>query len=178
MKKKNISKFTAIVLLITVLTVIALAGTYAKYTSSFTGTGSVQTANWNVDVSVDGGTTYSTSALSLEIGDKVYPGGSGNVGTVTVRNNSNLVNASIASISISNVKIDNVAITTGHPLDGEFTLSIAPATGSSSSVAANGGTSTYDVSYEWSYGATRNDNAYAGKTITFDVTLVVDQVAN
>ena len=178
MKKKNVHKFTAIILLITILTIVALAGTYAKYTANFTGSGSVQTADWNVDVSVDDGTTYSTSALSLTISDKVYPGGSGVVGKVTVRNQSNLVNANIASISISNVKIDNVAITTGHPLNGEFTLSIAPATGSSSSVAANGGTSTYDVSYEWSYGATRNDNAYAGKTITFDVTLVVDQVAN
>lgn len=176
--KKSMSKFTAIVLLITVLTVIALAGTYAKYTSSFSGSGTVTTANWNVSIS-DDGTTYKQTGLELNISDKIYPGGSNdNVGTITVKNNSNLVNATVRTMELTNVAIDGTTITSTHPLYQKLTLSVTPVDATTNTIAPNGGTKAYNVSYAWDYGASRNDNDYAGKTITFDVTLIVDQSEN
>lgn len=48
--KNNLLKFTNIVLLITMIAIILVAGTYAKYTSSASGTDATVVANWSFEV--------------------------------------------------------------------------------------------------------------------------------
>lgn len=48
MKNNKLAKFMALVLLVTLLAVILVSGTYAKYTTSATGSDSAAVARWNI----------------------------------------------------------------------------------------------------------------------------------
>lgn len=48
MKNNKLAKFMALVLLVTLLAVILVSGTYAKYTTSATGSDSATVARWNI----------------------------------------------------------------------------------------------------------------------------------
>lgn len=168
MKKRNMSKFTAIVLLITMLTLIALAGTYAKYTSSFNGTGTATAADWSIEVSNDG-TTFSET-FTVTASEDIYPGGTGKLGTVTVKNTSSLVKAKIVDVQISDIQVNSVA----NPITN---LTIANPDVSTQTLIAPADTATFDINYNWSYTET-DETEYAEKPVTFTVTVTVDQVVD
>lgn len=169
MKNKSISKFVAIVLLITMLTIIAIAGTYAKYTSSFNGTGKVATADWNITLSSEGSEGTYSQTFELEASDKIYPGGSGKLGTITVKNGSNIVKAKIANVEISEIKVDNVE----NPIQN---LTIQKPDVTSQTAIEPSQTSTFDINYNWTYSEEEDETLYAEKVVTFKVTVTVDQV--
>ena len=143
MKNKNLSKSIAIVLLITVLTLIVIASTYAKYTSNFNGRGTAKTADWNVKVSTDS-ETYSDT-FTITANDTFLPGGTGTIGTINVKNSS------------TDVKAKVMDVIGGAPV-------MDPNTDSS-----------INIEYIWDYNDD-DETQYAGKPITFNVTLTVDQV--
>ena len=101
---------------------------------------------------------------------KIYPGSSGKLGTVTLENSSELVKAKIVNVTISDIKVDGTA----NPITN-LTISDPDVSGQTS-VAPNG-TATFDVNYNWTYSQT-DETAYANKPITFTVTVTVDQVAD
>ena len=164
-RNKNMSKFTAIVLLITMLTLIAIAGIYAKYTTAFTGTGTVHTANWDIELTGDNitnGEAGKTFTLNNE--ETIYPGKKGTLATVTVTNNSEEVSAVISKLEITPKGEDlpkNLKLTVN---DDQKEQSIAP-----------GGTQVFTIDYDWTW-STEDETQYANKDITFDVQLTVDQV--
>ena len=173
MKKRNLSKFTAIVLLITTLSLIALAGTYAKYTASFNGTGTVTAAKWDVKLKGDGD-TYAQSFTLTAPANSVYPGGSGTLGTITVKNESEIVKAKITSVTVSEIKVKNNSNEfVANPITN-FTIANPDVT-SQTAVEPNG-TATVDINYNWTYSNEVDETAYAGKDISFKVTVTVDQV--
>ena len=50
MKNKSLTKFTALVLLVTMVTLVIISGTFAKYTSEYDGKGTAIVAKWDVTV--------------------------------------------------------------------------------------------------------------------------------
>ena len=160
MKKQKLSKFTAIVLLVTIVSLIAIASTYAKYSSNFTGSGSATAADWNIEVSSDGTTFEKTFTLTNS--DKLYPGSTGKLGTITVKNSSKIVSAKIVKVELQNVD--------GAPSNLTLSADIADKT-----AIAPDGTDTLDINYDWKY-TTDDETSYANKPITFKVVVTVDQV--
>ena len=53
MNRSWVSKFAGLVLVLTLITTSLVAGTYAKYTTEYTGTGTVVVAKWQADLGVD-----------------------------------------------------------------------------------------------------------------------------
>lgn len=161
MKKSTFSKYVAILLFITMLTLIALAGTYAKYTSSFQGGGTATTADWNVTVN---GEAPGMTTFTLTSTKKIYPGATDiYLGDITVANDSSLVSAQVTSV------------TAQLPTDSELAGRITLTANSNGEVIAPNSTATIPVYATWEY-TTNDETSYASTDISFDITLTVDQV--
>ena len=165
------SKFVCIVLLLCVIAMILVAGTYAKYVSSAKGTAKATVAGW--DIKVNGtklGVTEETITFDLFNGlDKVAPGDSGSV-TVPVVNNSDVdaefgvafnVTGTAAPIQYS---LDGV--TYGADLDDVDATSIA-----------KGATENVTVYWKWVTESDAADTALgiAGGDSTVEATITVSQ---
>ena len=162
MKKKSLSKFIAILLFVTMVTLIALAGTYAKYTSTFEGTGSAQAANWNVTVN---GQAPGATAFTFTATEKIYPGATNvSLGNITVANSSSIVKAQVKAIS---------CVVSDASLQEKITLS----TSNSDTVIDAGSSATIPVTASWNY-TQDNETSYSEQEITFTITLQVDQVTS
>lgn len=166
MKNKNLSKSIAIVLLITVLTLIVIASTYAKYTSNFNGRGTAKTADWNVKVSTDS-ETYSDT-FTITANDTFLPGGTGTIGTINVKNSSTDVKAKVMDVKIDDIKIDGEDYIGNNLRLSSNIIGGAP-------VMDPNTDSSINIEYIWDYNDD-DETQYAGKPITFNVTLTVDQV--
>ena len=160
MKKGKISKYFAILLFITVLTIVAIAGTYAKYTSNFSGTGSAVAANWVVTVN---GNNPGTNVFTLTTSNKIYPGSANvNLGDLVIANGSDTVKAQITSITVTprGTNSSNLTIDRDYP----------------STITLNAGQSTtVPIKATWTY-TNDDETTYNNQTITFDVAITVDQV--
>ena len=74
MKDNKIMKFVGFVLLITVIALIVVAGTYAKYTSSATGSSSAVVAKWDIKAGKSGeevSITGSNSTVAFNLFDTI-----------------------------------------------------------------------------------------------------------
>ena len=65
MKNNKLAKFMAIVLLITLVAIILVSGTYAKYTSSATGSDSATVAKWSIKLGENDMTKSKTFSVNL-----------------------------------------------------------------------------------------------------------------
>lgn len=74
MKNKSLTKLTALVLLVTMIALVIISGTFAKYTSEYKGEGTAIVANWDVSVTnFDGNKTYAKDeTINLFDVSKVY----------------------------------------------------------------------------------------------------------
>lgn len=182
--KKNIMMRIASVLLVAVLlSTCAISGTFAKYTTTVTGTATAKVATWNVDVA--GGTETFTFNLFDTLKDSngtsdetdvdtsskiIAPGTSGSFAIVV--NNKSEVNATYTTTFT--VKVDGTVKAEGD-LPFKFTK-----TGLSGDLAMKSGTATIDVDWVWAFLETNEANtadmALAGKTVTVEVAVTVSQV--
>ena len=160
MKKGTFSKYFAVILFITVLTIVAIAGTYAKYTSNFSGNGSATAANWVVTVNAE---NPGTNVFTLTTSNKIYPGSTNvDLGNLVIANGSNTVKAEITSITVSvqGTQSSNLSIDKVYP----------------STITLNAGQSTtVPIKATWTY-TNDDETTYNDQTITFNVSVTVNQV--
>lgn len=158
-KRGTFSKYFAVLLFITVLTVVAIAGTYARYTSNFSGSGRATSANWVVKVN---GQT-SENVFTLTTTNKIYPGSTNvDLGTLTILNSSDTVKAEITSITVepNGTVSSNLSLTRTYP----------------ETVTLNAGESTQvPIKANWLY-TEADETTYSGQEITFNVVVTVNQV--
>ena len=106
MKSNKLAKFMALVLLITLLAIILVSGTYAKYTTTATGSDTATVAKWSIMLDTTDITKSSTKTFTLNVfdtildsdgktketnvatGKKIAPGTSGNFTLASLTNNS------------------------------------------------------------------------------------------
>ena len=67
MKENKLAKFMALVLLITLLAVILVSGTYAKYTTSASGTDTATVAKWSIKFGSEDIAKSQTKTLSIDL---------------------------------------------------------------------------------------------------------------
>lgn len=73
MKNKSLTKLTALVLLVTMIALVIISGTFAKYTSEYKGEGTAIVAKWDVSVTDLKGNAYSEdTTINLFDVSKVY----------------------------------------------------------------------------------------------------------
>ena len=199
MKKsnKNLSKVTVVMLLITMIALIALAGTYAKYTTTASGTGTATVAKWDVSTLINGSKgvaefdLYDTITHDIATGSllekRIAPGTSGSF-FISLENNSEVgVNYEIKLTPISTTDIPAYLKfkVNGQAVDiaTENTL----ATGRIE-VGAADKTQTIIVDWEWPYetgtavdgvvsgDAQDTEDGIAASTLKFKVSAIATQM--
>ena len=181
MKKNKMMRFASVLLVAVLLSTCAISGTFAKYTSTVTGTATAAVATWDVEVAGETETfnfnlfdTLKDSDGSSAEGNVatgvIAPGTSGQF-TIDVNNNSQVD----AKYTVGDVVVkDGVTELTDAENPIEFTIT------NGSADIARGGTATITVTWTWAFGdtdeANAKDLALAGKTITVDVPVTVEQV--
>ena len=121
MKNNKLAKLMAVVLLVTLLAVILVSGTYAKYTTSVSATDKATVAKWNItlnDKDISNGTTetlklglfdtindsdYTSEETNVDAG-KIAPGTSGLFTIANLKNNSEVDAEYKITYTIENTK--------------------------------------------------------------------------
>lgn len=172
--KKNenkTSKFVCIVLLLCVIAMILVAGTYAKYTSSAKGTATATVAKWDITVNdTTLGVEEETIKFDLFAGKTmVAPGDEGSV-DVVVANNSDVD----AEFGV-NFEVSGSTIPLQYSLDGvTYGTSIDDVAATD---IAKGATDTVTVYWKWVTDTDAADTKLGidGGNVTVDATITVSQ---
>lgn len=179
MKKRSTANLTLVVLLLVILSLIGVSGTYAKYTTTVTGTGTAIVAKWNFKVGNTQTDTFTVNlaenATGVLVGGvkKILPGSTGTF-PITVTNNGD-VEAELT------VEVDKSAAE-GKFTKGQFTFGDPVKTGTTEKVekVGKGETVTVDVPFTWTFevdDATNEEDTSIGENASADaITLVTVKV--
>lgn len=158
---KKLVKFILVLLLIVAIALIAVSGTYSKYTSSASGTDTVTVAKWSIivndnDIAVDGATisfnlfdTINDSDGSTEsdvTSEMIAPGTSGSF-ALAVTNASDVT--AKYSITLEQTAGDTVPLQ--YSTDGQTWYSDISSLSLSGESLAIGGSATTTVYWQWAY---------------------------
>lgn len=176
MKENKIMKFASFILLITVIALILAAGTYAKYTSTATGSDTAVVAKWDIKAGRNGSNLLSikdgtvTFDLFETINDeatdvaetdvtsgKIAPGTKGEFELV-IKNDSELTAQYAIDFTVTkgaSVSDANILFSTdeGNTWDDEIVVLASNDT----KLAMNGGSDTVKVMWKWAYETTDGD---------------------
>lgn len=147
-KSTNLSKIVVLLLILTMLALIALSGTYAKYTTSMSGTGTATIAKWDIDFK-NGENALSENftidlAKTMTSADNanafIQPGSAGSF-TITVTNNSDVAATISAEVTDQSATIFK---------NGQFTLTTV---GNSAEEIAAKSSKEVTINWKWNYEA-------------------------
>lgn len=161
MKKDNkLVKFTMFVLLITIVVIVLVSGTYAKYTSDASGSATATVAKWQIkangtDITVDDATiafnlfetindTGNTAVETDVINNKIAPGTAGKF-DLKIDNLSEVT----AEYSIDFVLTNTSNIPIEFSTDGTTWKTTLDTINSTSNLTAGTGTDTVTVQWRW-----------------------------
>ncbi|MBR3229950.1 MAG: hypothetical protein IKF91_03890 [Bacilli bacterium] len=194
MSKKKEKRLTSIVILglfIAMIAVIAVSGTYAKYTTKFEGTDTATIAKWDVSVtgisssSIDlfktikdtGGTNNETDVAAAKM---IAPGTSGSF-NIVLTNQSDVP----AKYTVSFEETNPLGAKIVYSVNGTDCASLAACGIDETAVAMTNGSATIPVAWRWEYDDDNdtqdttvgvNAKTAADKTVTVKATLNVTQV--
>lgn len=183
MKKDNkLVKFTVFVLLITIVALVLVAGTYAKYTSEVSGASTATVAKWQItangtDITVSNPTvtfdlfktindTGNTNAETDVINSKIAPGTAGEF-KLDIKNLSEVTAKYKITFAVDNTGKIPVEFST----DGTTWKKSLDAITSTSDLTAETGTNTVTVQWRWAYEGANSTNFTTTQTDATDTTL-------
>lgn len=194
MKKNNTMKLMAIILLIAMIALILVSGTYAKYTSSATGTSSARVAKWSFSVGTTNitatdtftfnlfdtikDTDGSTNETDVKSSDKVIAPGTSGSFDIVLKNDSEVSAKYAIDYTVNNP--DNIPVE--FSVDGtnwNTTLADVGADDTATKIGVDAAdkTKTITVQWRWAYeGGKYVDTTNAEKTAddAYDTTLGKD----
>lgn len=172
-KNSNFTKVVMVMLVLTMLALVALSGTYAKYVTSDTATGTAVIAKW--DVAFSDGSDSTNTTLTIDLADTltngndsdtfIQPGSKGTI-TVTVTNNSDVD----ATISAELTDSSSSTFTKSQFTVGSVTIG----DGTDDTVAA-GDTKDVTIEWEWTYDVSTDadtEDTSLGEDATGDTTTI------
>lgn len=151
-KNTNLSKTVGLLLVLTLLALIAISGTYAKYTTSVSGNATAVIAKWDIKFTNDTKTIANNFdidlAKTMTSSDKtntfIQPGSQGSF-KVKVTNDSDVPAMVVATVSDnSNTIFQN----------GQFTLTVEGNTAAEGVEIAPNGSKEVTITWKWNYEAT------------------------
>ena len=189
MKENRILKFTGLVMFVSVIAVILVSGTYAKYTSSVSGSDTATVAKWDIKAGVAGeevSITGSNATVSFNLFDTILDTETGETETDVTTGKIAPGTMGSFELSVKNDSEVNAEYTiafeldvTSLPLefkinDGEWTSSLSDI----DTTALDMNTSdTATVQWRWAYETTADDGTTtAGDTIDTNLGLNPSEV--
>lgn len=183
MKKENkLVKFTVFVLLITIVALVLVAGTYAKYTSEVSGASTATVAKWQIkanghDITVESPTvtfdlfetvndTGNTAIENDVVNDKIAPGTAGKF-DIKIDNLSEVT----AEYEIKFVLDNPSNIPVEFSTDGTTWKTSIDTIESTDNLAAETGTDTVTIQWRWAFEGANSTNFTATQTDVTDTTL-------
>lgn len=169
-KSKSLANITIISLILVLMTLIGVSGTYAKYTTTYNGTAKAVIAKW--DFKAKNGTETLTDNFTINLADtatkgkvtvgnvnKIQPGSEGDI-VITIDNTASEVAASltVTAETISDATLDATQFT----FDANPVLKQDGKDGTVQSIEA-GKTGTATVHWKWVYSSSE---AYDAKDTT------------
>lgn len=151
-KNTNLSKTVGLLLVLTLLALIAISGTYAKYTTSVSGNATAVIAKWDIKFT-NGDSTISNDfnidlAKTMTSSDKantfIQPGSEGSF-KVKVTNDSDVTAVVVATVSDNSSTIFK---------NGQFTLTVDGNTAAEGVEVAPNGSKEVTITWKWNYEAT------------------------
>ena len=151
-KNTNLSTTVGLLLVLTLLALIAISGTYAKYTTSVSGNATAVIAKWDIKFTNDTKTIANNFdidlAKTMTSSDKtntfIQPGSQGSF-KVKVTNDSDVPAMVVATVSDnSNTIFQN----------GQFTLTVEGNTAAEGVEIAPNGSKEVTITWKWNYEAT------------------------
>lgn len=168
MKKNMIMRFASLLLVVTLLSTCAISGTFAKYTSSATGSDTATVAKWafNVgDTDVAKNDTF-TFDLFSDANAIIAPGSSGSF-AISLNNTSDV--KAKYTIALEETNASNIPLQ--YSVDNRtWEDSIAELTGLADQAIGKSASATQTVYWRWVYEGT-TDGAHAGQTDVTDTAL-------
>lgn len=158
-KRKSLTNISIIALILALITLIAVSGTYAKYTTTYNGTAKAVVAKWDFKAKNGAEPLSATENFTIKLADtatkgkvtvgdvnKIQPGSEGDI-VITIDNTASEVAASlnVKAETISNATLDSTQFTFEAPVlkqDGSDTVV--------TSIEA-GKTGTATVHWKWIY---------------------------
>ena len=175
MRKNKMMRLASVLLVAVLMTTCAISGTFAKYTTTFTGTDTAKVATWEIAVNegtqatktftfdilqtiVDYGGDEDGSTDDDVLADRLAPGTKGSF-TIVLKNTSEV-----------NAKYETVFTFPSGP------ITFTP-TNSNGTLAMINGEATITVNWAWPFeGNDAADMALAGTDLTVTASIVVEQV--
>lgn len=148
-KNTNLSKTVGLLLVLTLLALIAISGTYAKYTTSVSGNATAVIAKWDIKFT-NGDNTISNNfnidlAKTMTSSDKantfIQPGSQGSF-KVKVTNDSDVAAIVVATVSDNSSTIFQ---------NGQFTLTVDGNTAAEGVEVAPKGSKEVTIAWKWNY---------------------------
>ena len=202
MKKNRTMRVAVLMLALTLLTCCFVGSTFAKYTSSATGTDSVQVAKWEVFVNGDEELSVTTPTISFDLfetildsdgnaedevlAERIAPGTSGSF-TLTIDNKSDvdaqywITFAETANTLNVPIVYSTVAPATAQETDWKeiSELSIGTVGGDGVAIDMTNGTASVTVYWKWAFDGDHTSIGIAAQTATnveVSATVKVEQV--
>ena len=179
-KNKSLTNVTIIALILVLLTLVAVSGTYARYTTTYTGTAKAVIAKWDFKAK-DGQTELSsTETFTINLADtatvgkvtvgnvnKIQPGSEGNI-VITIDNTGSEV---AASLTVTATAIDGAVLS---PDQFTFDAPVLKQDGSEDAVTsiAAGETGTATVHWKWVYDADDAKDTEVGNDAGAEIDLI------
>ena len=190
MRKNKMMRIASVLLVAVLLSTCAISGTFAKYTSKYTGSAdTARVATWNVSLS--GATQEKTFAFNLfntvydsdgltenevktgENDDVIIAPGTMGYFDIVLTNNSEV--AAEFDIALDRSGLNGVPLTISY-LNGPAQGNPTTLNSAENIALAMGATVTIRVQWEWAFGANDDDTAHANKSLSVAATVTVDQV--
>ena len=185
MKKRNTANLTLVVLILVILSLIGVSGTYAKYTTAVNGKGTAIVAKW--DFKAKDGNTVLSENFEIDLGKyvteglvevngvkKIQPGSKGEI-EINIDNTGSEV---AATLNVEAVSDTGDTFTKSQFTFGDVTL--ADDSGNTITEVKAGGTAVAKVPFEWIYDASteadKEDTSVGNAATDEAITLVTIKV--
>ena len=183
MKKDKTVKIVILLLALTMVVLMLVSGTYAKYTSTASGTDSISVAKWSILLGQTEIATASAQTVTIDLFNTIYdtnggaaetdvasnliaPGTKGSF-SLDITNNSEVNAEYTLTSSVTNTS--NIPVE--FSVDGGSTWTTTINTSSSATALNMGATQTIDVKWRWAFEGSGSTNYTASQTDATDTTL-------
>ena len=184
MKKNKLSRLAILLLVLVIVAIMLVAGTYAKYTSEATGSDTAKVAKWSIKLAGNEIATGSSETVTIDLfstvkdtggsanetdvatGKKIAPGTSGTF-DLAIKNESE-VNAKY-TLTSEVTNDDDIPIE--FSVDGGTAWTTTIDTSASAENLAMNETKTINVMWRWAFEGTGSTNFTSSQNDTTDTTL-------
>lgn len=197
MKRNKLAKLMAFVLLVTVLAIILVSGTYAKYTTSATGTDTAKVALWSIKINDEDIAKAGTKKLTVDLfstitntdgtdeknvsktdGSLIAPGTMGSFNLVSIENASEVNATYSVTYTLTGAEGIPLQFTTTKDNEGSWSNSLPSVNVTNADLKAGAKADGTMVYWRWAFDGNDETDTNLGTTtptVTLKASVSVEQ---